>query len=38
LRIVFSQEIRYLQEFCKLGKHPANYRAAFTRQRSLVLS
>src|SRR4028118_281685 len=26
----------YLQEFCKLQEAPANHRAAFTRQRSLV--
>jgi hypothetical protein len=26
----------YLQAFCKLQKPPANYRTAFTRQRSLV--
>ena len=31
-----SQEKRYLQGFCKLQKPPANHRAAFTRQRSLV--
>src|SRR5215216_5789101 len=31
-----KQKYDRLQEFCKLQKSPANYRAAFTRQRSLV--
>ena len=31
-----SQKYLYLQAFCNLQKPPANYHAAFTRQRSLV--
>ena len=31
-----TQKYDCLQEFCELQKSPANYRAAFTRQRSLV--
>jgi hypothetical protein len=33
---VSLQEYGNLQAFCKLQKRPANYHAAFTRQRSLV--
>ena len=33
---VSTKKIGDLREFCKLRKPPANYRAAFTRQRSLV--
>ena len=33
---VFKAKYVYLQVFCKLQKPPANYRAAFTRQRPLV--
>ena len=36
LRKVPKQKYDSLQVFCKLRKYPANYRAAFTRQRSLV--
>src|SRR5215211_245360 len=35
-RNALVQEYGYLQGFCTLEKPPANYRAAFTRQRSLV--
>src|SRR5215204_3037020 len=38
LRKAFTQEYVYFQVFCKLQKPPANYRTAFTRQRSLVRS
>ena len=31
-----TQKRGYLREFCNLQKAPANHRAAFTRQRSLV--
>jgi hypothetical protein len=33
-----GKESAHLQAFCKLQKSLANYRAAFTRQRSLVRS
>jgi hypothetical protein len=35
---MLSQENRYLQEFCKLQRSAANYRAAFTQHRPLVRS
>jgi hypothetical protein len=35
-RNVFEAKYVYLQAFCKLQKPLENYRAAFTRQRSLV--
>src|SRR5687768_9079226 len=35
-RNVFEAKYVYLQVFCKLQKPLENYRAAFTRQRSLV--
>jgi len=38
LRKAFTQEYVYFRVFCKLQKPPANYRTAFTRQRSLVRS
>jgi hypothetical protein len=38
LRKALTQEYIYFQVFCKLQKTPAIYRAAFTRQRSLVRS
>jgi hypothetical protein len=36
LRNALAQEYGHLQVFCTLEKPLANYRAAFTRQRSLV--
>ncbi len=36
LRKELTQEYGYLREFCNLQKPTADYRAAFTRQRSLV--
>jgi hypothetical protein len=36
LRNLSTQKFYCLQVFCKLQKRPANYRTAFTRQRSLV--